>query len=753
MKNLIKFFMVMAVLCMAACSQTFEDVSNNVKSHEKTQGRLVMNVGKSRTIMPSFSENDIKSATLTANGTEIKSWNGAYIINQIENDNSILLDVGIYDFVMVFYKENGDMFLIGTINDKTITTGENFLIFDMKMATSNGNIAIKLSWETDIGINKIKAGLYNIATGEAVENYESEELTINGTQSTYSKDNVPAGQYIIKFEVYDTSDKLLNTLTDVIKVIGGMITSDQKVLSKINTQYYTITYNLAGGSWQSGFTPVTVRNANTEIILPTSENIKKTNCMFRYWCDENGNKITQISSNIVKDITVTAKWIEYPQEGFVYVQGATITGAITAEGYTKSYIFEDGVSIPVCDFYICDHEVTQAEYEKYCRYGKSPSSTYGDGSNYPAYYVSWFDALVYCNRRSIAEGLTPCYTINTNVTNPNDWGSIPDSGSHENYDSWKAVTCDFTANGYRLPTLAEWEYAARGGNGLSDYQYEYAGSDTLGNVAWYTNNANSKTHEVKGREANGLGLYDMSGNVWEWCWDIYSPSLPYVYGGSWNSSEDYCTVSSRDYYDAYYRYSNYGFRVVRTVDFSSNSLVGCIVYSDGSISENYDNTKTPIGIVIEVSDEGVATKIVSLEQTSAKWSTEKVTTNAKSKTDGVANMTAIQSISGWDEKYPAFKWSDDYTDTSGNSEWYLPAENELNQLYIVKDYVNAAIDKIIAGGGTATKLGAGCYWSSSQSTTFNESNKSYAWYQRFSDGGQGDDHKDYTFSVRAVRAF
>ena len=748
MKTLIKFFMVMAVLCMAACSQTFEDVSNNTKSQEKAQGRLVMNVDKSRTIMPSFSENDIKSATLTANGTEIKSWNGAYIINQIENDNSILLDVGIYDFVMVFYKENGDMFLIGTINDKTITTEENFLIFDMKMATSNGNIAIKLSWETDIGINKIKAGLYNITTGETVENYESEELTINGTQSTYSKDNVPAGQYIIKFEVYDTSDKLLNTLTDVIKVIGGMITSDQKVLSKINTQYYTITYNLAGGSWQSGFTPVTVRNANTEIILPTSENIRKTNCMFRYWCDENGNKITQISSNIVKDITVTAKWVEYPQEGFVYVQGATITGAITAEGYTTSSIFKSVRSIPVGDFYICDHEVTQAEYKKYCSYGGAvPSDTYGKGDNYPAYYVSWFDALVYCNKRSIAEGLTPCYAINTNVTNPDDWGAIPTASDSSNIDKWYAVTCDFTANGYRLPTKAEWEYAARGGNGLSDTQYKYAGSDTLENVAWYTDNANSKIHAVKGREANGLGLYDMSGNVWEWCWDSDGSDGRYVRGGSWSNSADYCTVSSGSYNYAYNRGDYYGFRVVRTVDFFT-SLIGYIAYSDGSISEEYDSTKTPIGIVIEVSDEGVATKIVSFTETYAKWSTKKIVTNATSTTDGAANMTTIKAIDGWETEYPAFEWCDDYTDDSGNSQWYLPAKGELDQLYAVKYYVNRAIEKITAGEGSATKLGINnCYWSSSQ---YGDSN---AWDQSFSDGYQGKHYKNNTNSVRAVRAF
>ena len=176
--------------------------------------------------------------------------------------------------------------------------------------------------------------------------------------------------------------------------------------------------------------------------------------------------------------------------------------------------------------------------------------------------------------------------------------------------------------------------------------------------------------------------------------------------------------------------------------------IGDIAYSDGSVSEYYDSTKTPIGIVIEVVV-GVVTKIVSLTETSAEWSTSLLYRNATIENNGMLNLLIIQGIDGWETEYPAFKWCDDYTDESDNSEWYLPAIDELNLIYKAKDVINTAIEKITAGGGTATKLGTGWYWSSS------EYSGSYAWLQRFSDGHRytHDGYKDNTYSVRAVRAF
>ncbi|MBR2317773.1 MAG: leucine-rich repeat protein, partial [Spirochaetales bacterium] len=365
MKNLIKFFMVMAVLCMTACSQTFEDVSNNAKPQEK--GRLVMNVGsRSRTIMPTVDtlKSNIKSATLTANNTEIRSWsgyNGDNVINQIKNDNNILLNVGTYNFEMVFCNENSDVILSGTIDNQEIKTGDNELTFDMQIPTTGkGNISITLSWGADSGINKIKAGLCKIAIGEAVENYEMKELTISSDTYTtcYSKDNVQAGQYIIKFEIYDATNKLLNTLTDVIEVIGGITTTHQITLDKINTQYYTITYNLDGGEWK-GFTPITKRNANTKVTLPTADKINKTganntNCIFGVWYDGNGKVITEIPSGTTEDITVTAVWGTIKGTDTVEWNTTANTVAAVIETLSEKYTHDIVVTGEISDTTISD---------------------------------------------------------------------------------------------------------------------------------------------------------------------------------------------------------------------------------------------------------------------------------------------------------------------------------------------------------------------------------------------------------------
>ena len=226
----------------------------------------------------------------------------------------------------------------------------------------------------------------------------------------------------------------------------------------------------------------------------------------------------------------------------------------------------DMVKIPGKNFEMLRTEVTQELYEAVM--GVNPSYFCHDNkaldkdklknmnkstSNYPVEYISWYDAIYFCNKLSEKKGLQPVYAVNGKI-DVCKWDYKPHNG--DEIDG--KITQDIFADGYRLPTVEEWQYAAKGGE-----NYMYSGSDDIDKVAWYFNNSNV-THPVAQKKPNGYGLYDMCGNVMECCWDSDGNYYRYNCGGSWSSSDDYCNVDGRLSYGAG-SWSNFiGFRLVRS---------------------------------------------------------------------------------------------------------------------------------------------------------------------------------------------
>ncbi len=235
---------------------------------------------------------------------------------------------------------------------------------------------------------------------------------------------------------------------------------------------------------------------------------------------------------------------------------------------TKSSFYGQGGEIE--DFYIGINEVTQKEWADVMV--SNPSKF--KGNDLPVETVSWYDCIEYCNKRSIKEGLSPYYTINKNKRDPLNDNDI---------DSLKwVVSYVIGANGYRLPTVMEWEYASGGGQ-LSK-SFTYSGSDNLEEVGWHWRNSgdkyitgnwsyenivanNCKTKTINSKKPNELGLYDMSGNVREWCWEWKkNPSEQRGRswkGGGWIGIEMCCVSSYHSNFEASGKGEDMGFRICR----------------------------------------------------------------------------------------------------------------------------------------------------------------------------------------------
>ena len=249
------------------------------------------------------------------------------------------------------------------------------------------------------------------------------------------------------------------------------------------------------------------------------------------------------------------------------------TEMIRVPGGTFPSAIRAGERIALTDFRLARTQTTNGEFALFCADSGRSIGLYTPGwglaDDNPVVNVNWYDAVEYANWSSRRAGLAPAYEIDE---------AHPDPHNENPYDQLKwAVRVDWRADGFRLPTEAEWEYAARGGP--DGHGFRFAGSDDLDEAGWFAGNSRGRTQDVGEKRPNELTLYDLSGNVSEWCWDWFEEApagagddsrgpekgtFRVVRGGAWNDSDDVCLVENRNYANPHVRHHSYGLRLAQS---------------------------------------------------------------------------------------------------------------------------------------------------------------------------------------------
>jgi len=619
MKKFMKLAL-MSLVAVWAITGCQNPTGSNQDQGEGARGSLTvsMNDAVSRSILPGISMNPA-SYDLVGAGP-----NGASFSQSVTGGNSLTLsDLAFGAWTVTVTAKNGSGTPIGQGNG-TVTVMSNAsasLSITVRPYDGFGTLALNVSWPAaQVQTAQIQSTL-TPANGTA----RDLAFTVNGSAGTASltASDVATGYHTLVLKLLDNGHLAIGAV-EVVRIVKDQTSSGTLAFTNVNQSTGTLEVNVTPEMSD----PLEVSISGSAATKPANKSLSLSAAVSNYsdnvtyvWYVNGDAKATGASYSFDDSwakgfyrIDVTAYSADGKRAGSATTNVQVVeavtggesysSGTIGALLYVPSGTFQRDEyptnTTTVSAFRIGQYEITRAQYQAIM--GTDPSETqYSSGTTDPVQKMNWYQAIAFCNKLSLAEGLNPVYSLTVKGT-PINWSTltyaqIPTANNTE----WDRVTATWTNNGYRLPTEMEWMWAAMGGpndraNGntgtginTTGYLKTFAGSTgsnargdyaVVGYRFEIDGTKTNRTNPVGSKKANELGLYDMSGNVMEWCWDWVSGTIyetgPWTdyrglassgyrafRGGSWGSPGEYSAVGRRDGDHPEIRSASFGIRVVR----------------------------------------------------------------------------------------------------------------------------------------------------------------------------------------------